>query len=464
MEQNAETARIQVMGRSLLSHLQQLFRNADLFEQNNQIFGKLAGTMANYVAESFKMFGGCSLRINAHQVFIEDNRVFVDAGMIESVNFLTMLFTNAEIGGLAIQQECTDADILLKSLFALRETIINEKSKGAEAIKRALSRHHYPYLLPLAHYESQSTMTGIRDVENARKFALRNATKLLLYLQDFVLTVEKDEPPRMNILYRVVMNLMRINELYPNLVLGLLYFPIRDPLQRQMFQSIVLLLAVGRELKLERRTQIDLCVASAFQRYGYLTIPTVVRNSPRLAEYTSTVAIRGAKKILESRFINRALYLRLVTTWQMPLQANPLHGPGQVCPFVKLLRTISFLLSQWQPGQEQGALLHEATQKLLQSQDANLDKPFLLLIAHVLGFYHPGQPIYHHMGKPLVVAGAPKDLETILELCGLIKDPISGYERLRFNLADPAQYEAQLRQLRFVRPGERRPNSIKVLY
>lgn len=294
--ENREMQRIQVIGRAIMSHVQQLFRNADLFDANNQIFGKLSTTLSNYVEESFKLFGACTLRINAHQVFLEDNRVFVDAGMIESVNFLTQIFNNGEISGFSFHQECTVPDTLLKSLFAFREALINDKAKGVDAIVKGLTRRHVPYLSPLPQMENPTTMTGIRDLENAKKFCLRNAAKIILFLEEFGLSVEKEELPKMNILYRLIMNLMRIQETYPHLVTGLIHFPIKDPFQDQAFRSIVLLLTVGKTLAMDRRTQIDLCTASIFQKYGYLTIPTVVRNSPRIDEFLRTVSERGAKK------------------------------------------------------------------------------------------------------------------------------------------------------------------------
>lgn len=456
--------RIRVLGRSIVSHFQQLFRNAELFEPNNVIFARLSQTLSNYIAESYRFLGGCTLRLSSYQVFLEDSRVFIDSGMVEAVNFLSTFFGAAEIGGVFFHEECQDPKILLKALFAFRETVLDDKARGDEAIKKGLIRRHTPYILPLPLSRAEATMTGIRDLNNAKKFALRNAAKFIMFLEDMEPSLEKKEAFRINIAHRVILNLIRVNEVYPHLIISLTQIQIADQLLSQLFHGVLLLLAVGKRLGLSRQTQIDLAVAAVFQNLGYQTIPPPIRESDRMQDYLPSVPDRAARKLMETRFFNRALFFRIVLAYQCPIVPNPVVQPRQALPVTRLLRTINHFVAAWKHGRDKAMLPLTCVKYLLSSKVSTVDRSFLLLVGDTLGLLQPGSVMVLDQKIPVSIVGILDGDVGKMELVSIAKDPREGIQRFRWDLPGGDESEALIQRLSYIEPDVAQPNALRAAF
>lgn len=459
--QDAHMARISVLGRSVLSHLQQVLRNAEVFESNNQIFVRLAKTMSSYIRECFELLGGCTLRIDSYQVFLEDTRVYIDAGMVESVNFLSSFFRSAGIGGLFFHEECLDPNNLLKSIFVFRETVLDSQARGVDAIKRGLEDRHCPFLLPVPWNQSESTMTGIRDETNARKFAFRNAAKLMMFLEDMHRAVENQETIRVAIAYRVLLNLIRVNENYPHVIMALMQARGHDPVISRLFVGVILVLATSKRLRLNRQVQLDLAVASLFHLVGYQSLPKGIRESDKIKEYLPSVPSRGARKILETRFVNRSLFLRLVVAFQVPSASLPNSRVDQMLPLSRLVSTVDFLVRAWKDPLNKKHTLFDVLEGMFQTQAPEIDKGFLLILAITLGKAPPATMVVLDREQAALIVQMEETGKEKLHLETIPKSPTDPVKRLNWELDDENLARAYLDRLAVVPPGVDQPNPMR---
>ncbi len=457
-EKDPRQERIQVLGRSMLSHVQQVFRNADLFEPNNQIFVRLAQTLANYIKESYRLVGGCSIHVNAHQVFLEDSRVFIDSGLIESVNFLANLFASAEVGGIVFHEECWDPKVVIKTMFALRSTILDDKARGEAAIKKGLIRRHSPYVTVMKMSTVETTMTGIRDEENALRFTFRNAAKLALFVKEMDDRIQNQEPVRVNVSYRLLLNLIRINEQYPHFIHMLLACPEEDRVRGRIYFGVLMVLAVCHYLKLERQTQIDFGVAALFQCLGEQQVPPSIRNSDRIEDFRDELPDRAIRWLLDSRFVNRSLYYRAVTAFQTPLRRdNPEETP---LPAVRLLRAINHVVEVWKLSSQRRPF-HVCIQRLLTSNDVTVDKAFVLIIAKTFGVL-PASTLVA-VDEKFIATVTANSSETI-KFTSIPESRVDSVRKLDWDRRDALRNEEFKVRLKLVLGQQELPNSMPSLF
>ncbi|MCB1045237.1 MAG: hypothetical protein KDC35_20015 [Acidobacteria bacterium] len=457
-EKDPHAERIQVLGRSILSHVQQVFRNADLFEPNNQIFVRLAQTLASYIKESYRMVGGCSIHVNAHQVFLEDSRVFIDSGLIESVAFLSNFFAGADIGGLIFHEECWDPKTLIKTMFALRESILDDKARGEAAIMQGLGRRHSPYITAIRLSNVETMMTGIRDEENARRFAIRNAAKLAMFINDMDRQIQNQETPRINVGYRVLLNLIRVNEQYPQIIHALMASPVDDRTKGRVFYGVIMILAIARFLNLGRQAQIDFGLAALFQCLGEQLVPPSIRQSERLEEFRAELPHRAVGWLLDSRFVNRSLYYRTVLAYQTPRhKANQEESP---LPVSRLLRAVNHVAEAWKLSPKPRPF-YQCIQMLLASNDPTVDKAFVMVISKA----------FNIIPVTTLTAIDASFVAVVLENSGdhvrLISIPQSRNEsvrKLEWNLGDQLKKEEFSSRTVMLKPSSDGPNAIPSLF
>jgi len=455
-QESAHLKRIQLQGRSILSHVQQMFRNADLFEHNNQVFINISKTLSRYLHASFQLISGCSLRIQSHQVFLEDSRVFVDAGMLEGVRFLSEFFDAAEIGGIQFHEECFDPAVLLKALFSLRSVVLDDKARGKSAVEKGLARLHMPYISPLPFTREENTMTGLRDEENAKKFALRNIAKLIMFLEDFQESIDTQDDIRLNVAYRVLMNLIRVNESYPDLLMALCRHDLEEPTLNQIFHRTILVMAIGGYLDLPRQIQTDLSITALFGSLGVQTVPPSMRYGEQNEAQRISLPERGARQLLQTRFVNRSLYFRLVSAFQTPAVNHP--KCKRVLPLARLMRTVDCFVTHWKSSR---ALPQMVLMHLFQSNDPAIDKSFLMILAKTLTFLPPGTLMI--MDRRLPIMNLTSDREGLVKMKTVPPGKQVMSESYRWDRNDSLQNQAWPDRLMLAKPSVKGPNACRAL-
>lgn len=447
--------RMQVMGRSLLTLISQFFRSIEIYETNNQIFAKLIKNLNNNLHESFRSLNGCTIRVSRHNAYVSDQRIYIDAGMVESVQFLSRLFESADIDGFTFMEDCLDPDVLFKTLLAFRKVIIDDGAKGVEAIAEALIAMGWPNLEPLPINREQTVLTGLRDETQAEKLTVKNAVKLVFFLKSMERALMDQRNLQTNVVYRILLNMIRINDQYPHYIAALLHQPIPERRIRVNFYSTILLLILFRQVKLDRQLQLDMLVDFLFHNCGELSLPATYKGGS-----AAELADRGARKLLENKYFFRALFQRVVYAYH---GGHPEEN-ATLPPLHRFLLTVRQFVATWK-DEKRPQSAPQALHQMMQSEDSSIDKTALILISEVLGLVSVGSFLLLDRDTPVMVSSFDrKGSSWVIGLEAIQRSGAARPKRYRWVLKDRAEKEAYMERLAMVPPNLDVPGPMRTLF
>ena len=170
----------------------------------------------------------------------------------------------------------------------------------------------WPNFEPLPINRQQTILTGLRDETQAEKLTVKNAVKFIFFLRNMERTIMDQRGLQTNVIYRILLNMVRINDQYPHYISSLLHQPVSFPRIRVNFYSVILSLILFRKLKLDRQLQLDVLVDFLFQNYGELSLPASYKGGT-----PASLAERGARKLLEEKFFNRSVFQRILFSYHL---------------------------------------------------------------------------------------------------------------------------------------------------
>ena len=442
--------RVQTLGRSMVTNLYQLFRSAELYEENNDIFKRIAESMRSQIEESFRYLNSCNLKVTSHNIYISGNRIFIDFGILDSVRSLSKIFSSGRIGGMRFLEDSLDKHNLIRGLMAFRDTMVVDQRKGVEAIKKGMIDRHTPFIVPLAEDVHEVKVTGLRDELQAKKFAMRNALKLMIFLENMHESYQTGAQLQTTIIYRVTLNLIRVFEHFPSLVKGLLAIKVPNKEIEDQFYGSILLMVVLAHYRVERQVILNLVVDSLFHNICDMAYKDQFLTNTKAAE-------QGAKKLLETRFINRNFFFRVNFAFHTPL----LGKDTKALDFTQLFKTIKALIIQLKAKE----LLQTAIINLLKSQAEEIHKPSALIIARALGLLPPGLGVILDGKKPAVITHwSSEGDEGEVEINTI--DPVitSHIEKLSWFFDGEKEWLGYLKRLHIPSPTLPAPNPVGVIF
>ncbi len=448
--------RTQVMGRSLLTLLSQIFRNAEIYKPNNQIFAKILKNLGHHINESFRAFNACAIRVSHHNAYIADHRIYIDSGMVESVHFLADLFETAEIDGISIHAECQDLTTLFRTLLSFREIVIKEGAKGPAAIHKALADKHQAFIETFPISRDQTLLTGLRTKVQAEQLAFKSALKLMLFLQEMDKTLKEQRPIQTSLLFRILLNLIRINQNYPHCVNALLFLRPPAPRTAINYYSCILLLVLFKRIGLERQTQLDLIVDFLFHNYGELSLPVAMPN-----QTGGDISQRGTRKLLEQSFVNRAFFYRLIFAHHTPLGAD---RPKSI-PLIDFMKMVKEFLYLWKIQTSEALTAPKCLHRLLRAHTGPIEQRALMLIGQCMDITPIGSLHILDAETPVIITDVKSGkghwhfgLETIPQPGKTLSD------RYRWELKDDMEKTAYMKRLTLPSPRQAGPNPTMTLF
>lgn len=442
--------RVQTLGRALVTNLYQLFRSAEIYEENNEIFRRIADSMRNHIEESFRYLNSCNLKVSNHNIYISGNRIFIDYGILESVRALSKIFEGGTIGGMMFLEDCLEKQNLIRGLLAFRETLVVDQRKGVDGIKKGMIERHTPFVLPIKEDEHEIRVSGLRDEIHAKQFALKNAIKFMIFLENMHKSYQTGVQVPVTIIYRVTLNLIRIFENFPNLAKTLIYMQPPNPAIREQFTGGILMMIVLAHIKVERQFILNVVVDSLFHSMAKMTEPTQ-HFSP---EDTSLV---GARRMLETRFINRSFFFRVNFAYHTPLKGKD----TQDIDFTRLFKTIQIFLGQIHSME----LVQTAIVNLLKTHSAEVHKPSVLLIAQALGLLNPGQTVVLDGKKPAIVGKWQSESEEAeLQIKTINPVHTSHKETINWSFSGEREWMGYLKRLAVPSQSVPHPNPVQAVF
>ncbi|PIE02142.1 MAG: hypothetical protein CSA81_08505 [Acidobacteria bacterium] len=443
------TQRVQTLGRSMVTNLYQLFRSAEIYEENNEIFRRISDSMRTQIEESYRYLNSCNLKISNHNIYVSRNRIFIDFGILESVRSLSKIFAGANVGGMNFLEDCLDIHNLIRGLLAFRDTIVLDQRKGVDAIKKGMIERHTPFIEPMPEDIYEVKVTGLRDVFHAKEFALKNAIKLIIFLENMHESYQTGKQAQISIIYRIILNLMRVLEHHPSIIKELMSLKVPNKAIHDQYYCALLLLSVLGHFKAKRQDMLNLVVDSLFHNMGRLT-------SKKFLD-ARQASDAGARKLLETRFINRSFFYRVNYAYHTPLNEAVQSG----LEFCSLFKTIVAFVHQLKSRE-----LHQtAVINLLKSKSAEIHKPSVLLIAKTLGLLVPGQSVILDRKKPGLVSHWKND-KMSAELQVTTLDPVNKkhIEHINWDFEGEKEWLGYLKRLSIPSPTLPAPNPINVIF
>lgn len=388
--------RIQALGQRLTFQLSKLFRNLTGGSKNMVgSYDDLTSELREVIQTSFRELKGCSLRVTRQSVHIVERRIFIEKSMLEPVQHLAGLFERIDIGGISFSANFVEETDLPKNLIALANVMVREPVSGVVEVQDALSGYDCYKITALDTLEEETFPSTMIDERHAAQYAMRNALKLIYFLEQMNEAVNQDVNHPMDAAYRVILNLIRVNERYPRYIRGLLNIdlPMKD--LRIQFYTAILLLTVFRQLRLSRQIQLDLVVNSLYHFIG------TEKAQPLRSSGDTNLALR---QLFHTTNITRGFYYRVNFAYYVPRNDNPV----MLLPITRFLKTVAaFAKNQRsEPGISRTA--QETVSDMLKAADDDLDmadteRQCLILIAKSLGLAPEGSLTIYEKEKAMFV-------------------------------------------------------------
>ncbi|CAM2066402.1 hypothetical protein SCOR_13565 [Sulfidibacter corallicola] len=445
--------RIQALGETLTFKLSRLFRTLTQNRDQNMSYQDLIQELAEAMKSSFSLLKGCSLRVTPQSVHLVEKRIFIEHSMLESVQHLAGLFRRAEIGGLSFAPNFVEETDLPKNLIALANVLVKENAQGAGAVSEALAGYDCYKVTPLEPLEEETFPSTMIDERHAAKYALRNALKLMYFLEQLNESVVHEMDAQMDAAYRVILNLIRVNESYPRFIRGLLNVDIPREGIRIQFYTAILLLTVFRQLRLSRQIQLDLVVNSLYHYIG---------ESPSSLTKPDGSGNLALRHLLHSEYIGRGFYYRVNFAYYTPRNDHP----RMLLPINRFVKTVAAFVRNWRGDPSIAKTAQECVIEAMNSDLDESEKAGMLLLAKALGLAPEGSLLVHQKKDLVHVADFEDSPSWVLSLDQVrTKDePLKRREPLHFEMSTETDRKAAMRKLSLVKTDEPGPNFTNRLF
>ncbi len=413
------TAKLQLLGRSLVLQLHMVMRTMRIHDANNNALLIATENLKDTINTLWAALGG-SVRLQFVEgiVYLNDVRVRLDAGVLQQVEALSKEFRDRQMGGLAFARPVDTA--------ALREFLIRfarpiETPEDLNELRRSLEE-----LQELAmEILGESTFADGFEEEAAlridrKTFALQTYAKTVVAVREFVNALKEGRDPAQGRLpiTRIVQDLVdiateRVNFL---LKLGAIKRAEEYPFNHAA-NTCVLALVIGRALNVDRLALVDLGTSALFADIGFALMPAELLDregtlSPAEKAQVHDAMLRQIRTIIGRGQITDSLMRRVVVAFEhhLPFDDTRIHAQGtHVFSRIVAVADAFDALTTKRPWRE-GYTADEALRILMQEAGKKYDPVVVRILVNLLGLYPLGSAVrlasgeiglvYHNSNSP----------------------------------------------------------------
>lgn len=406
------TAKLQVLGRSLVLQLSTVLRTMRLHDTNNRALlvatENLKGTINTLWAA---LDGSVRLQFVEGIVYLNDTRLRLGGAIIDQVLGLEKAFQERGMGGLAFSRP-VDGGALKGFLQAFSASV--ETEDDIKSLRRKLSEFHDlamelldPQFFTDGHAEEQALRI------DKKTFALQTYAKTVVAVREFVLAVRAGNNPSDTGLSitRIVQDLVDIATDRVNFLLKLSAIKKADDYAyNHAANTCVLALVIGRGLDIGRLDLVDLGTCALFADTAYALLPTEILDSTEelTAAQRSEVhelMIRQIGTVMGGK-VNDSMIRRAIVAYEhnLPYQ-NPETGkPTNTHIFSRIVAVASTFdaLTTRRPWRE-GFTADEALRILMKEAGTKYDPVIVRILVNLMGLYPLGSVVRLESGEIGVV-------------------------------------------------------------
>ena len=316
-------AKVQNLGKQIVSTLYMLIRNVKIHAPENAIFLKpieqLRETM-NVIVSSDKML---NLQATGTSVFLNNTMLKFDFSALDNVTYLTKEFEGRDIGGFSTRRPVTTQEIrdflhLFSGSYS-GNVAPEEGAEGHELPSIRLARFaHVKEILDKLQQE-----VDLNKQIDRKKYAMTVYARAIFFMRKFFdsLTDGQAMLPFAKAA-RIVQDMVDLCYEQKTHLLGLTTTKsATDYLPYHAVNCCLMSIVFGSELGLDRRQLHELGMAALFSQVGLLDVPEelLVREGGLTRQERSLIdlyPLRSAKRILQTRGLDKTTMTRIVATYE----------------------------------------------------------------------------------------------------------------------------------------------------
>ena len=404
--------RITRLGRELVNGANAFLRTARLHEPNNQAFRQTLGALTAASEALWEEDPRVRLEVSKDLLFVNEVRLRPDATCAASYRSLALEFSRRGIGGLVIEQGCTESDLTALGLIwrdfePTTEDLVGELNEKLQVLE----------LYPQLQFTQQRFIVDQEEdtIGNPREFALQVYGQAVSYLRGLPRQVVEGKKVSARRAKRLVQSFVDLSARRDFNFAAL--STIKDYDEYTYSHSVnvsVLCISFGQRLGLRRSELVDLGMAGLFHDVGKLAVPINILNKPGKFDDTEWElmkrhSVKGFLKLIAMPEFGQAHLRRAIVAFEhhcdydlggYPRKSNPrpLHLFSRICAIADTYDAMTskrIYQSAFSPDQAIKILLERSGKKY----DPLLARAFI----NALGVYPVGTVVVLDSGEVGVV-------------------------------------------------------------
>ncbi len=314
--------RIQTIGKQIVSTLYMLVRNVKIHAPDNAVFLKpiesLREQMDRVIADDKKL----DLAAAGTHIYLNNTQLKFDFHSLETVTYLTKEFERRDIGGFSTNRAITTQEIRDFLYVFSGEYRGTTDESGADGHKlSALKLTRYAQVKEML--DKLEAEPDLNEQIDRKKYLMTVYSRSVFFMKKYF---EKVASGDYSIPFAVAARLVQdlVDLCYDQRTHFLGVTTTRSDSEYLPFHSVntcLLSVVFGQELGLDKRQLHDLGMASMFSQIGMVDLPIEVQNKRGgLTEderrLVDLFPLRSAKKILNTRGIDKTTMLRIVAAYE----------------------------------------------------------------------------------------------------------------------------------------------------
>lgn len=406
------TAKLQVLGRSLVLQLSTVLRTMRLHEANNRALLVATENLKDTINTLWAALDGAvQLQFVDGVVYLNDLRLRLEGAVADQVSQLEREFADRGMGGLSFSRP-VDGTALKSFLHIFSEGV--ETEEDIAEMRRKLEEFRE---LALELLDPRQFNDGLAEEQALRvdkkTFALQTYAKTVVAVKEFVRGVREGRDPNDNRLpiTRIVQDLVDIATERVNFLLKLAAIKnAEEYAYNHAANTCVLSLVLGRGLEIDRLSLVDLGTSALFADIGFALLPSElldreVELSDLEKDDVHGQMIRQIQAIMGSQ-ISDTMIRRAVVAYEHHLPyLDPHTGKqGVTHPFSRIVSVADAFdaLTTRRPWRE-GYTADEALRILMKEAGTKYDPLVVRVLVNLMGIYPLGSVVRLESGEIAVV-------------------------------------------------------------
>jgi HD-GYP domain-containing protein (c-di-GMP phosphodiesterase class II) len=410
----ATNVKLQQLGRTLVLQLHMVLRTMRIHDPSNNALLIASESLKDTINTLWAALGGAvRLQFVDGIVYLNDQRIRLDAMVSSQVEHLQSEFSQRGLGGLAFARP-VDSHALREFLLRFVRPVENEEQ--LLELRRSLEDLKD---LAMELLDPRHLTDGIEEEQALRidrkTFALQTYAKTIVAVREFVAKVKAGQDPSDNKL-----NITRIAQDLVDIATERVNFLIRvaaiknaagDYNYNHAANTCVLAVVMGRALSVERLALVDLAMAALFADIGFALLPSAMIErdgelSPEERVQVYDAMIRQIRSIIGKGMINESMMRRVIVAYEHHLPyLDPETGQaGRTHLFSRIVAVADAFdaLTTRRPWRE-GYTADEALRILTKEAGTRYDPLVVRTLVNLMGIYPLGSAVRLQSGELAIV-------------------------------------------------------------